>query len=358
MLGLPSRAGANRSWERATWEGRELRSFPGTVRRGEAGDCVVPGRIGERFEVESFLSFGEWTALLLARDRVTGSEVVVKGIRPEAYFEDAEREGGGPGAVEAAVRRLRHQLQTERRLLVRLRNAGWNTVPVPLGYVFDLSPGLARSGSGLDAFLMSSEPYLILQKLTGVTLEAWIDRDGAIEPEPALAMLLPVVRTLHSLATPWRGPAGRTWHCVYQDLKLANLMLDPLGRLSLFDFGGCQVVVDGIPVLEGGYTQGYAPPECEAPGPTRVLLPSADVFTVGSTLLHMLSGVDPRARHRINERTPSVNHQSLPASCPRGVRSLLERCLDPRPSGRFAHAGELAEAMGQLLDARTEGSDR
>ena len=170
-------------------------------------------------------------------------------------------------AVDAAVRHVRHLLQTERRLLVRLRNAGCNGVPVPLDYVYDVSPTLAEIAAGadggpplsLDEFLIGSEPYLVLPLLTGVSLEELLAREfpAGMDERQALEMIRPVVRTLAVLHEPWRHASGRTWHCIYQDLKPANLMIDARGQAILIDLGGCQVVVDGVPVLEGAFTPGY-----------------------------------------------------------------------------------------------------
>src|SRR5262249_20377518 len=147
-------------------------------------------------------------------------------------------------------------------------------------------------------FLVETEPYLVLQRLSGVTLEQALAADfpEGMDERLALGLILPVVRALAVLEQPWRLPNGRTWHCVYQDLKPSNLMIDRSGLLTLFDFGGCQVVVDGVPVLEGSCTPGYAPPECHGDGAARVLLACANVYTIGSTLHHMLTGIDPRER--------------------------------------------------------------
>ena len=107
----------------------------------------------------------------------------------------------------------------------------------------------------------------MLQQVAGVSLEELLQREfpKGMEEHRALEIIAPVVQILERLHEPWRLPSGRTWHCVYQDLKPANILIDPLGRPTLLDFGGCQVVIDGVPVLEGACTAGYAPPECQGP---------------------------------------------------------------------------------------------
>ncbi|MCA1684910.1 MAG: hypothetical protein LC745_02775, partial [Planctomycetia bacterium] len=230
----------------------------------------------------------------------------------------------------------------------------------PLDYVYDHNPVLAelaasRHGDAAVApFLADTEPYLVLPLLSGTTLEETLacEFPDGMEEDLALRMLLPAVKAIEVLHRPWKLQSGRTWHCVYQDLKPANLMVDPQGRLMLIDFGGCQVVVDGVPVLEGSCTPGYAPPEC-GDGPARVLLGCADVFTIGRTLHHMLTGIDPRGRSPWGRpAAPRAGDlASLPPRTSAGLRRLLARCLAPRPSDRLADAGKVAGAIEELLSA-------
>ncbi|GAC1463312.1 MAG: hypothetical protein NVSMB9_00610 [Isosphaeraceae bacterium] len=244
--------------------------------------------------------------------------------------------------------------------MVRLRNAGCNNVTVPNDYVHDRNPFLAEISSEradpvspfLDPYLMDTEPYLVLQLLAGETLESLLLREypQGMDEQLALQLLLPVVRTLETLQQPWKFAGGRIWHCVYQDLKPSNLMIDPLGRLTLIDFGGCQVVVEGVPVLQGSCTWGYAPPECE--GPPRILLACADVYSIGATLHRMVTGRIPdvrRSSSAITRDTPAPD--PLPVShCSAGLQAILERCLAPRPSQRFADARLVGDAISTLIN--------
>ena len=337
------------SWESFATDGRDFlrTTLPDAQVPGVA--FIVARTVAGRYRVDRILSIGESTVLLLAEDERLRRPVVIKALR-----NDVDRRGpgvvDGPAARNGALRRARHLLQTERRLLVRLRNAGCLAVPAPLDYVYDRNPVLEEIGQTLggrfDPFLAATEPYLVLPYLSGESLEAALAREfpKGMEEGEALRGFLPVVRAMELMHRPWRLQNGRTWHCIYQDLKPANLMVEPDGSLMLIDFGGCQVVVDGVPVLEGSCTPGYAPPECEGPGPARVLLACADVFTIGSTLYHMLTGIDPRG-----EKGERFNPDSLPPKTSPGLRRLLARCLAPRPSDRLADAGRVASAIEDLL---------
>jgi len=313
-------------------------SLPG---RGQAlAPFAIARRLADRYEVGQPLAVGEATIVLRAEDSRTGHPVAIKTLRLDAVPEPPP--GVDPGMTpEEAHRRLRHQLQTERRILVRLRNAGIDGVPHPDDYVFDRVPDRLRPAGcpPLDALLGPTDPYLILEYLAGPTLDGLVARDypRGMREGLALAILAPVVAILGALHEPWRLAGGRVWHCVYQDLKPSNILIGPLGRPTLIDFAGCQVVVDGVLVLEGASTAGYAPPEAAQPG--RVLLPGADVFSIGATLLHLLTGRPP---------DPSGRPSDPPRSTSPPVRQFLDRCLAPRPSDRFASAIQVGRAFASM----------
>ena len=115
-------------------------------------------------------------------------------------------------------------------------------------------------------------------------------------------------------------------------------MVAPSGPLMLVDFGGCQVVIDGVAVLAGSCTPGYAPPECDE-GPARVLLACADVFTIGSTLYHILTGIDPRGR---GKAVSPFDFGALPSPTSPACVGSSNRCLDAQalgPTGRRGAGG-------------------
>ena len=314
---------------------------------------VIAQPLAGRYQLEEILSVGEEAVLIRARDLRTGQMVAVKALRPDALPPpppDLDR----PEVWAAGVRRLRHGLQTERRLLVRLRNAGCHNVPHPNDHAYDRNP--AWEGVGLDETLIDAEPYLVLELIPGRSLEEVIAErfPGGMAEAEALRLIMPILRVLEILHEPWRLANGRTWHCVYQDLKPANILVDPWGRPRLLDFGGCQVVVDGTPVIEGARTSGYAPPESE--GPVRVLLSCADVFCIGSTLFHMLTGLDPRValdRHR-GRQGEHLDFRALPPGVSPALRQVLARCLAPRPSDRLADARQVARALAPWLNHTRE----
>ena len=281
-------------------------------------------------------------------------EVLIKAVRLDTLLPPPPDADPIAWQVEE-LRRARHALQTERRLLVRLRNAGINAVPHPNDFVYDVNADL----DGFEPSLAEVEPYLVLQFLHGATLDAVIGREfpRGMGPHDAVRLLLPIARALAALEEPWRHASGPTWHVVYQDLKPANVMIGPSGDASLLDFGGCQVVVNGTPVLAGSHTAGFSPPECH--GPPRVLLPRADVYSIGATFYSVLTGRDPVRlfdEHIERGRSPSefvLSAADLPRKTPAPLRAIVASCLAPRPSERIADAGQVADRLAAWLESPT-----
>lgn len=351
---MPDLAAAPPEFQRLARQGRLFVRARLDDPDGGFGLVTVPDPVAGRYRPDRVLAVGELTFLLHARDLRTGRPVVIKAVRSDRL---APPPGlSDPEPVLAAVRHARHLLQTERRLTVRLRNAGCNNVAAPVDYVHDSNPDLNALGLPVDPRLAASEPYLVLAYIPGTPLDEFLRREHprGLDPARALSIMRPVVRTLARLQRPWRQDNGRTWVCLYQDLKPANLLIDPTGRLHLVDLGGCQVLVDGVPVLSGCLTDGYAPPEAVSDGPARVLQPTADVYTIGATLHHLLTGRDPRdtPHHpgRPQARSP------LPATCPPAVRRLVDRCLAHRPSDRFPNAAKAADAIAACLSEAEEAA--
>ncbi|GAC1311005.1 MAG: hypothetical protein NVSMB14_13950 [Isosphaeraceae bacterium] len=77
------------------------------------------------------------------------------------------------------------------------------------------------------------------------------------------------------------------------------------------------------------------------------MLANADVFGIGATLHHMLTGIDPRTR----SRSAPFSADELPRSVSAELRRFVARCAAPRPSDRFADARQALEAIREISKA-------
>jgi serine/threonine protein kinase len=338
---------------------------PRGVNRGQPFTIAQP--LGGRYDVRRFFASGGMGLLLEGQDRRTGAHVLIKSIlRYDVvpYARVADREG-----FTSQLRVPRKTLETERRILVLLRNDGCNAVPHPNDFVFDVNPQLAgpyRTEEGTpwtydDADMLAAEPYLIMEALSGRSLEELLPPLGKPDARPlsearSLRIMYQVVGVLRALHEPRPMRPGMTWRLIYQDLKPGNILLGEQDRVTVLDLGGCQLInLDtGQKLLPGACTPGYCPPECEQP--YSLLTPAADVYTVGSNLFHLLTGRSPLefvapSLGPSQARAVQLDTRFLEDRCRPATRHLVERCLAPDPAARFPDAQALQTALDEVIQA-------
>ncbi|NMO20896.1 serine/threonine protein kinase [Pyxidicoccus fallax] len=186
-----------------------------------------------------------------------------------------------------------------------------------------------REGSGVGTRL-----YLAQEFLEGESLQQRIERQRLDEDE-AWTLAEQVLGTLHALHL--RTPA-----LIHRDVKPANLILRPDGRTALVDFGAARHLARDVThgsTLVG--TFGYMPPE-QLGGTVE---PSSDLYALGATLVHALSGRVPADLLDDGLALSFEKHVRVSDS----LRAFLRRLLAPRRSERF---GSAAEALTALRAAR------
>jgi serine/threonine protein kinase len=332
---------------------------PAGDNRGRPFSVAQP--LAGRYQILRFFASGGMGLLLEGLDLRTRARVLIKSIlRYDVipYARVGDREGFG-----TQLRVPRKTLEVERRILVLLRNAGCNAVPHPNDFVFDANPlleGPYQTEDGKewrfdDREMIEAEPYLVMEVLDGRPLEEMLRTQpgGRLAEERALRIIQQVTEVLRVLHRPAPLRPGMTWRLVYQDLKPANLLVGAQDRVSVLDLGGCQIInLDtGQKLLPGACTAGYCAPECEQT--YDVLTPAADVYTVGTTLFHLLTGRSPleflAGGLAVQPRAVRLDARLLESRCRPAVRQLIERCLAPEPAGRYPDAQALHEALERVL---------
>lgn len=136
----------------------------------------------------------------------------------------------------------------------------------------------------VDIIDNGSTIYIVMDFIEGESLDKILNEYGA-QPEDKVIewamQICDVLSYLHSQKPP----------IIYRDMKPANLMLKPNGNISIIDFGIAREYKEqnlaDTTVLG---TKGYAPPE-QYSGQTD---PRSDIFALGMTMHHLLTGIDPR----------------------------------------------------------------
>lgn len=195
-------------------------------------------------------------------------------------------------------------------------------------------------------------PYLVMQCVSGHSLQAKVDRFG----------MLPLTDTLRIAKQTASGlAAAHDQGLVHRDVKPANILLEEnVDRVILSDFGLARAVDDASLTRTGvvAGTPHYMSPE-QARGDT--IDTRSDQFSLGSVLYFMLTGRPPfRASgamgvlHRIcNE--PHRSLDQINQQVPTEVIRLIDRLLSKNPSDRFDTMHVVEAELESLLAALQSG---
>lgn len=156
-------------------------------------------------------------------------------------------------------------------------------------------PALPRIG---DFFSQGEDRwYLVMDYIEGETLKEILERRGHIPESEVLdwaRQICLILDYLHSQKPP----------VIFRDLKPANIMLTPEGIIKLIDFGIARHFRPGLTSDTTAYgSVGYAPPEQHGDKQTDA---RSDIYALGATLHHLLTGLDPGKSPFIFETPGSI----------------------------------------------------
>lgn len=167
--------------------------------------------------------------------------------------------------------------------------------------------------------------YVVMDYIEGESLDKILNEYGAQPEELVIAWAKQLCDALSYLH-------GQKPSIIYRDMKPANVMLKPEGNIKIIDFGIAreykeQSLADTT-VLG---TKGYAPPE-QYSGQTD---PRSDIFALGMTMHHLLTGIDPRG----GEAYASVRQWNPDLS--EGIEVIIDKCVEPAAENRYQSCADL-----------------
>ena len=261
-----------------------------------------------------------------AEDTDLGREVAIK-VLPEGFTEDPERLA---------------RFEREAQLLASLNHPN--------------IAGIHEIGTVDD----SATRFLALELVEGPTLDERLAQ-GAMPLEEAVEMARQIAEALEE---------AHEKGIIHRDLKPQNIKLSPEGRVKVLDFGLAKAM-DPM-----GGASGSGPDLTQSPtmtlgatvegvilGTASYMAPEqakglpvdkrADIWAFGVVLYEMLTGERLFAGETVPEtlafvmtREPDLT--TLPVGTPRGLRALLERCLERDPKQRLRDIGEARVALDRV----------
>jgi len=262
---------------------------------------------------------------------------------------------GGMGAVyEAIDLRLGHRVAV--KLALTKDKELWKQFESEARLMAQLNhPVLPRVS---DYFKEADRAFFVMEFVDGANLAEIIARRR--EPLPAHTVvawadqLLDALMYLHS----------HERQVIHRDIKPHNLKITPAGKIVLLDFGLAKSQAAGVTELElcrsiFGFSPRYAPLEqIQDLGTT----PQSDIYALGATLYHLLTGVKPpdaltRATALISSRpNPLKPAHEVNKSVSPELSAILSRAMEQNPHERYRSATDFREALGLL--GRNEATQR
>ena len=184
--------------------------------------------------------------------------------------------------------------------------------------------------------------YLVMELVSGKTLEAVLDEEGALDPERTVAIAVQICAALE---------AAHAVPMVHRDLKPANVLIDVRGLVKVLDFGIAKSLAPdtlSATMTRAGAvigTPAYMPPEL-AQG--REFDGRADLYSLGCMLFLALSGklpFDADALPEIVRMHVSEPVPPLPPSVPRSLAHVVTKLMEKEPARRYPSAAAARVAL-------------
>lgn len=249
--------------------------------------------IDDKYEILTQIGKGGMSIVYLARDKRLNKQWAVKEIKKTANGKNDEV--------------IVNSLIAEANLMKKLDH-----------------PALPRI---VDIIDNGQTLYVIMDYIEGESLDKILDEYGA-QPEDMVIswamQLCDALGYLHSQKPP----------IIYRDMKPANVMLKPEGNLKVIDFGIAREYKEqnlaDTTVLG---TKGYAPPEQHGSRQTDA---RSDIYALGMTMHHLLTGVDPRPADYVYVPVRQYNPELS-----EGIEEIINKCTALDPDDRYQSCAEL-----------------
>lgn len=184
----------------------------------------------------------------------------------------------------------------------------------------------------MEVFCQRGYVYLVMEYVPGKTMKDWFTGSGRIPEEQAIRWGVELCEVLSFL----HGSGNRI---LFRDLKPGNIMISPAGQIRLIDFGAAVRMNIGaygtlqVTPKESLGTPGFAAPEQFVK--QGKLTPAADIYAIGATLYHGLSGCRPDPSSRL------VPLRKRNRNISRAMEYIVAKCLEKEPDRRYRRVEQI-----------------
>ncbi|MGN0657469.1 MAG: protein kinase, partial [Ruminiclostridium sp.] len=281
-------------------------------------------------------------------------------------YELIEEIGSGGGGIVY----LANHLRLNKKVVLKADKRKISTRPEILRREVDIMKDLSHSyiPKVYDFFVEDDTVYTVIDFIEGESLDKKLKRGERI-PQPEVVkwakQLLSALVYMHS---PIHGNPPRGF--VHSDIKPANIMVTSFNDVCLIDFN-IALAIGETNVI--GCSAGYASPEhygldysleseyytdndatvrlspeeslSSSGSSGRKIIPDvrSDIYSLGATLYHLLSGRRPDRDARLV--TPLTEKETSPCLC-----KIISKAMCPNPDLRYQTAAEMLEDFERLYE--------
>ena len=265
------------------------------------------------------------------------------------------------GAGGAGIVYLGKHLRLGKKVVLKADKRTLRTKPEILRREVDALKNLSHTyiPQVYDFIAEGDTVYTVMDYIEGESLDRPLKRGERFQQAQVIEWaceLLEALCYLHS-----RPPYG----ILHSDIKPANIMVTPQGEIRLIDFNIALALGESGSVRVG-FSRGYASPEhygldytihpsgnitsrnsiasennTTGHGKGVLLDVRSDIYSVGATLYHLLTGVRPPQNA---EEVPAITDKSVSPA----VAAIVQKAMRPNPDERYQTAAEMLAAFENL----------
>lgn len=198
-----------------------------------------------------------------------------------------------------------------------------------------------------DVFEENGTAYYVMEYLGNGSLLDMVSRKGALTEEEAFQYIYPIADALAYI---------HDKKILHLDVKPSNILLNGNGDAVLIDFGVSKhydISGGQTTTTPTGISKGYAPLEQYQQGNISVFSPATDVYSLGATLLFLLTGNTPPEATEIYENGfPDVSDKIFNKSSFLAIKAAMEPRRKDRPQTVDDFLAYLGKAHNNFLNSR------
>ena len=289
-----------------------------TSRQPTRGPVIGSGQTFGDYELISPLGQGGMGVVYKARQKAANRLVALKIIRPDRMS----------NMTEVTQGRMVDRFKAEAHAAARLQHDNLVTV--------------------YDVGEIDGCHYFSMQYVEGGSLSDQIS-DRSLDSREAATFVEPVCRAVH---------AAHEEGILHRDIKPANILIeDGTLRPRIADFGLAKLQNEDQELTRSGEAMGtpsYMPPEQF--GDAASATARSDIYSIGATLYHLLSGRPPfkaatsMATMRQVLNVEPVALRELNPEVDQDLETICMKCLEKEPDRRFQTAADVADELQRFIN--------